>query len=73
MWRRKYKEMKCLFHWVRKKVLEIQFLINLIRMVIIDIGAFAYMSIYDESQIIALIMLTLGNSIGGVLYKYSKK
>lgn len=42
-------------------------------MVIIDIGAFAYMSIYDESQIIALIMLILGNSIGGALYKYSKK
>ena len=54
-------------------MLEIHFLINLIGMVIIDIGAFAYMSIYDESQIIALIMLTLGNGIGGVLYKYSKK
>lgn len=64
---------KCLIYWVRKKVLEIHFLINLIGMVIIDIGAFAYMSIYDESQIIALIMLTLGNGIGGVLYKYSKK
>lgn len=66
-------QLKCLFHWVRKKVIEIQFLINVIGMVIIDIGAFAYMSIYDESQIIALIMLILGNSIGGALYKYSNK
>lgn len=54
-------------------MIEIQFLINVIGMAIIDIGAFAYMSIYDESQIIALIMLMLGNGVGGVLYKYSKK
>lgn len=31
------------------------------------------MEIYDESQIIALIMLMLGNGVCGVLYKYSKK
>lgn len=54
-------------------MIEIQFLINVIGMAIIDIGAFAYMSIYDESQIIALIMLMIGNGVGGVLYKYSKK
>lgn len=54
-------------------MIEIQFLINVIGMVIIDIGAFAYISIYDESKIMALIILMLGNGIGGVLYKYSKK
>lgn len=42
-------------------------------MVIIDIGAFAYIQIYDTNEIIALFMLMLGNVIGRVLYKYSKK
>jgi len=41
-------------------------------MVIIDVGAFAYMEIYDESKIFALIMLMIGNGIGGYLYKYNK-
>lgn len=42
-------------------------------MVIIDVGAFAYMEIYDESKIFALIILMFGNGIGGCLHKYSKK
>lgn len=42
-------------------MIEIQFLINVIGMVIIDVGAFAYMQIYDTSKIIAFIMLMLGN------------
>lgn len=54
-------------------MVEIQFLINVIGMVIIDVGAFAYMKIYDTNEIIALIMLMIGNGIGRVLYKYSKK
>ena len=53
-------------------MIEIQFLINFIGMVIIDVGAFAYTQIYDTSKIIALIMLMLGNGIGGVLYKYTR-
>ncbi len=51
---------------------KIQFLINVIGLVIIDIGAFAYMEIYDEGKIFALIILMFGNGIGGCLYKYSK-
>lgn len=54
-------------------MIKIQFFINVIGLVIIDIGAFAYMSIYDESKVVALIMLMLGNAIGGCLYKYNKK
>ncbi len=53
-------------------MIKIQFLINVIGMVIIDVGAFAYMEIYDESKIFALIMLMIGNTIGGFLYKYNK-
>lgn len=65
--------LKCLFHWHRKLVIKIQFFINVIGIVIIDIGAFAYMTIYDESKVAALIMLMFGNAVGGYLYKYSKK
>ena len=39
---------------------KIQFLINVIGLVIIDIGAFAYMEIYDEGKIFALIILMFG-------------
>ena len=53
-------------------MIKIKFLINVIGMVIIDVGAFAYMEIYDESKIFALIMLMIGNGIGGYLYKYNK-
>lgn len=54
-------------------MIKIQFFINVIGIVIIDIGAFAYMTIYDESKVAALIMLMFGNAVGGYLYKYSKK
>lgn len=46
-------------------MIKIQFLINVIGMVIIDVGAFAHMEIYDVSKIFALIMLMIGNTIGG--------
>ena len=46
--------------------------INMIGLVIIDLGAFMYISIYKESNILAFILLLLGNTIGGILHKYSK-
>lgn len=48
-------------------------LINIIGLVIINMGVFFCMAIYEKNHVLAFIFLLLGNAFGGILNKHNKR
>ena len=51
----------------------IEILINIIGLLMIDLGAMFYARLSDDNLLIAFLFLLLGNDIGGILYKYKER
>ena len=59
------------FEW--KLVDFIEILINIIGLLMIDFGAIFYTRLSDDNLLMAFLFLSLGNAIGGILYKYKER
>ena len=51
----------------------IEILINIVGLLMIDLGAMFYARLSDDNLLIAFLFLLLGNAIGGLLYKYKER
>ena len=51
----------------------IETLINIIGLIMIDFGAIFCARLSDDNLLIAFLFLLLGNTIGGLLYKYKER
>ena len=51
----------------------IEILINVIGLVMIDLGAMFYANLSDDNLLIAFLFLLLGNAIDELLYKYKER
>lgn len=50
-----------------------EFMINTIGLVMIDVMVMLSCELFNKNPFLAFILLLIGNSIGGLLYKYRKE